>query len=42
MNNFNFLDLGMHPLANAYLKKNELKKKEKKYRLKVNFNKKII
>ena len=40
MNNFNFLDLGMHPLANAYLKKNELKKKEKKYRLKVNFNKK--
>ena len=40
MNNFNFLDLGMHPLANAYLKKNELKKNEKKYRLKVNFNKK--
>jgi hypothetical protein len=40
MNNFNFLDLGMHPLANAYLKKNELKKREKKYRLKVNFNKK--
>jgi SAM-dependent methyltransferase len=30
----------MHPLANAYLKKNELKKNEKKYRLKVNFNKK--
>ena len=40
MNNFNFLDLGMHPLANAYLKKNELKKNEKKYRLKINFNKK--
>jgi SAM-dependent methyltransferase len=40
MNNFNFLDLGMHPLANAYLKKNELKKNEKKYILKVNFNKK--
>jgi len=40
MNNLNFLDLGIHPLANAYLKKNELTKKEKKYRLKVNFNKK--
>ena len=40
MSNFEFLDLGIHPLANSYLKKNELKKKENKYRLKVIFNKK--
>lgn len=40
MSNFKFLDLGIHPLANSYLKKNELKKKESKYRLKVIFNKK--
>ncbi len=31
----NFLDLGLQPLANNYLRKNQLKKKEKKYRLKV-------
>lgn len=31
----NFLDLGAQPLANNYLKKNELNKKEIKYRLKV-------
>jgi methylation protein EvaC len=40
MSNFEFLDLGIHPLANSYLKKNELKKKENKYRLKVIFDKK--
>ena len=31
----NFLDLGAQPLANNYLKKNDLNKKEIKYRLKV-------
>ena len=31
----NFLDLGLQPLANNYLNKKDLKKKEKKYRLKV-------
>ena len=31
----NFLDLGLQPLANNYLKKNQLKIKEKKYRLKI-------
>ena len=31
----NFLDLGAQPLANNYLKKKELNKKERKYRLKV-------
>ena len=31
----NFLDLGLQPLANNYLKKNQLNKKEKKYRLKI-------
>ena len=35
-----FLDLGYQPLANKFLKKNELKKKEEKYRLKICFNKK--
>ncbi len=30
-----FLDLGLQPLANNYLKKKDLEKKEKKYRLKV-------
>tara|TARA_Y100000591_G_scaffold53822_1_gene42360 strand:- start:1609 stop:2811 length:1203 start_codon:yes stop_codon:yes gene_type:complete len=35
-----FLDLGFQPLANKFLKKTELRKKEKKYRLKVCFNKK--
>tara|TARA_B110001450_G_scaffold30828_1_gene26877 strand:+ start:1409 stop:2596 length:1188 start_codon:yes stop_codon:yes gene_type:complete len=34
-----FLDLGSQPLANSYLKKNDFNKKEKKYRLKVCFNK---
>ena len=36
----NFLDLGAQPLANNYLKKKELNKKERKYRLKIGFNKK--
>ena len=30
MHNYTFLNLGMHPLANSYLKKKELKKKRKK------------
>jgi methylation protein EvaC len=34
----NFLDLGLQPLANNYLNSNNLKKKEKKYRLKVGIN----
>jgi methylation protein EvaC len=34
-NYLNFLDLGPQPLANNYLNKKDLKKKEKKYRLKV-------
>ena len=34
----NFLDLGLQPLANNYLNKKDLKKKEKKYRLKVGIN----
>lgn len=33
-----FLDLGNQPLANSYLKKSELNKKEKKFSLKVGFN----
>ena len=33
-----FLDLGLQPLANSYLNKNEFKKKEKKYRLKICFD----
>ena len=33
-----FLDLGSQPLANSYLNKNELKKKEKKFRLIVGFD----
>ena len=32
------MDLGLQPLANNYLNKSELKKKEKKYRLKVGLN----
>ena len=40
MHNYTFLNLGMHPLANSYLKKKELKKKERKYKLQVSFNKK--
>ena len=31
----NFLDLGLQPLANNYLRKNQLNNKEKKYRLKI-------
>jgi len=38
-NKIDFLDLGLQPLANSYLKKNHLNKKEKKYRLKVCFDK---
>ena len=37
-NYINFLDLGLQPLANNYLYKKDLKKKEKKYRLKVGIN----
>ena len=37
-NNINFLDLGLQPLANNYLKKKDLKKKEIKYRLKIGIN----
>ncbi len=33
-----FLDLGLQPLANSYIKKNNLKFKEKKFRLTVGFN----
>ena len=33
-----FLDLGLQPLANSYLKKNNLNKKEKKFRLEVMFD----
>ena len=33
-----FLDLGSQPLANSYLKKKELKIKEKKFRLEIGFN----
>ena len=39
-NNIEFLDLGLQPLANYYLKKSQTKKKQKKYRLIVCFNKK--
>ena len=35
----NFLDLGKQPLANSYVKKKDLNKKEKKYKLVVCFNK---
>ena len=35
-----FLDLGMQPLANSYIKKNEINLKEKKYRLVVCFDNK--
>ena len=34
----NFLNLGAQPLANNYLTKSQLKRKEKKYKLKVGFN----
>ena len=35
-----FLDLGSQPLANEYLKKKDINKKEKKYRLLIDFNNK--
>jgi methylation protein EvaC len=35
-----FLDLGLQPLANYYLKKSQINKKEKKYKLIVSFDKK--
>ncbi len=35
-----FLDLGHQPLANSFIKKKNFHKKEKKYKLKVGFNKK--
>ena len=34
-----FLDLGLQPLANSFLLKKDLNKKEKKYKLIVCFNK---
>ena len=37
-NKINFLDLGFQPLANNYLRKSQLNKKEKKYRLKIGIN----
>ena len=36
--NINFLDLGLQPLANNYIKKNQLVNREKKYRLKIGLN----
>ena len=38
-NKIDFLDLGYQPLANSYLAKKDLKKKERKYRLVICFNK---
>jgi len=38
-NKIEFLDLGQQPLANYYLDKNQVKKKERKYRLIVCFDK---
>jgi methylation protein EvaC len=38
-NIIDFLDLGKQPLANSYIKKKNLSKKERKYRLIVRFNK---
>ena len=35
-----FLNLGFQPLANSYIKKNNLKKKEKKFKLEVGFDEK--
>ena len=35
-----FLDLGAQPLANSYIKKKNLNKKEKKFNLSAGFNKK--
>jgi len=36
--NINFLDLGLQPLANNYIKKNQPINREKKYRLKIGVN----
>jgi methylation protein EvaC len=36
--NINFLDLGLQPLANNYIKKNQLVNREKKYQLKIGLN----
>ena len=35
-----FLDLGLQPLANSFIKKKNIFKKEKKFKLSVGFNKK--
>ena len=35
-----FLDLGLQPLANSYIKEKDLNKKESKFRLEVMFNSK--
>ena len=40
MNFIEFLDLGLQPLANNYLSSNQKLRREKKYRLKILFNKK--
>ena len=37
-----FLDLGLQPLANSYIKKKRHKKKRKKFRLVLGFNPKNI
>ena len=39
-NSIEFLDLGLQPLANNYQKKSQREKKEKKYKLKILFDKK--
>lgn len=36
---FEFLDLGLQPLANCFIPKSKIDKKEKKYRLKIRFDK---
>ena len=36
-----FLNLGLQPLANSYLKKSNLSQKKKKFKLEVAFNEKI-
>ena len=36
-----FLDLGLQPLANSYIKKDNLKSKEKKFKLVVGLIKKL-
>ena len=35
-----FLDLGFQPLANSFIPINNIRKKERKYKLKISFNKK--